>query len=173
MNRNTGASTSRIVSSVAVLTPAATEAIALRGVTRSDTSRRTRSTSTGFTHRTTMSEASTSSAFDAVWRTPSRSARAAARPERRSVTRIRSAIPHAPAGRALADAPLAEAVPLLVLDHAAQAGLRLRSVAGARERVPHHLRVAVHRQHRLRVRLGERADRQPLGLDREADQYWL
>ena len=70
MNRNTGASTSRIVSRVAVRTPAATDAIALRGVTRSDTSRRTRSTSIGLTHRTTMSEAFTSSPFDAVWRTP-------------------------------------------------------------------------------------------------------
>ena len=86
MNRNTGASTSRIVSSVAVRTPAATDAIALLGVIRSLTSRSTRSTSIGLTHSTTTSACSTRSWLPATWRTPWRSASAAARPEPRSVT---------------------------------------------------------------------------------------
>src|SRR6476469_8464981 len=86
MNRNTGASTSRIVSSVAVRTPAATDAIALLGVIRSLTSRSTRSTSIGLTHSTTTSACSTRSWLLATWRTPCRSASAAARPEPRSVT---------------------------------------------------------------------------------------
>ena len=70
MNRNTVASTSRIVSSVAVCTPAATEAIAFVGEISSPTSRSTRSTSTGFTHRTTTSAPPTSSALPATCRTP-------------------------------------------------------------------------------------------------------
>ena len=70
MNRNTGASTSRIVSSVAVRTPAATDAIALVGVISSPTSRSTRSTSIGLTHSTTTSLSRTSSALSATWRTP-------------------------------------------------------------------------------------------------------
>src|SRR6476646_1785933 len=93
MNRNTGASTSRIVSSVAVRTPAATDAIALLGVIRSLTSRSTRSTSIGLTHSTTTSACSTRSWLLATWRTPCRSASAAARPEPRSVTSSLPAIP--------------------------------------------------------------------------------
>src|SRR4051812_45012619 len=92
MNRKTGASTSRIVSSVAVRTPAATEAIALVGVIRSLTSRSTRSTSIGLTHITTTSACSTRSWLLTTWRTPWRSASAAARPDPRSVTSRRSAI---------------------------------------------------------------------------------
>ena len=95
MNRNTGASTSRIVSSVAVRTPAATDAIALRGVIRSETSRSTRSTSIGLTHRTTTS--------------------AAARPARA----LRGDVAHAvalrqrgrPAGAAVGDERCAPAIP--------------------------------------------------------------
>ena len=70
MNRKTGASTSRMVSSVAVRTPAATDAIALSTVTSSETSRSTRSTSIGFTHSTTMFASRTRSSLLATWRTP-------------------------------------------------------------------------------------------------------
>ena len=92
MKRKTGASTSRIVSSVDVGTPAATDAIALVGVISSLTSRSTRSTSTGFTHSTTTSASEATSALCSRCRTPWCSASAAARPEPRSVTRIRPAM---------------------------------------------------------------------------------
>ena len=55
MARNTGTSSSTIVSSVVVATPAATDSTARSGVIRPDTSRSTRSTSIGLTATITMS----------------------------------------------------------------------------------------------------------------------
>ena len=75
MKRNTGTSSSRIVSSVAVRRPPPPTRSPCSGVMRSDTSRSTRSTSIGFTHRTTMSAARTRSALASTWRAPCRSAR--------------------------------------------------------------------------------------------------
>ena len=91
MKRKTGASSSRMFSIVVVATPAATDATAFCGVTSSETSRSTRSTSIGLTEMTTMSLSATSSAFEAARRRPWRSARRAARPEPRSVTITRPA----------------------------------------------------------------------------------
>ena len=90
MQRKSGTPCSRTFSSVVVPTPAATETTAVSGPISSDASRSTRSTSIGLTAIRTTSARCTSSALSATCWTPRRSARRAARPEPRSVTRMRS-----------------------------------------------------------------------------------
>ena len=91
MQRKTGTSSSTMVSSVVVETPAATESTDRSGVISPETSRRTRSTSIGLTAMTMISERSTSSRFVAATETPRDSASRLARPEPRSLTMMREA----------------------------------------------------------------------------------
>jgi hypothetical protein len=84
---------------------------------------------------------------------------------------LQAAVTDQPIARALEDPPLAEPVPLLVLDQAAEPVTAAFQGAGTAGHEPHHLGIAEDDVDRVQILLGQRPDRQPLGLERKQDQY--